>query len=57
MDIEQVEYDIENSLFIPQFVSNSQLDNEKQYKLLYGPTNVYMFLTFFYSVYDRILKA
>lgn len=30
---------------------------ENQYKLYYGPSNAFMFLILFYSVYERILKA
>ena len=32
-------------------------NSENQYKLFYGPSNVYMFFVYFYSVYERILKA
>jgi hypothetical protein len=48
---------MEESQFLPQYVQKDDLDPEKQYRLLYGPTNIYMFMTFFYSVYERILKA
>jgi len=27
------------------------------YNLLYGPLNIYMFLTLLYSIYERILRA
>ena len=30
---------------------------QPQYKLFYCPLNVFMFMLYFYSIYDRILKA
>lgn len=41
---------INSEIFVPG------LDREK-YQLFYGPLNVYMFLVYFYSVYERVLKA
>jgi hypothetical protein len=46
-----------SSIFIPKFVQNKEETPEDQYKLYYGPSNAFMFITFFYSVYERILKA
>lgn len=48
---------LENSLFVPEFTQKGNVADEAQYKLFYGSANVHMFLTFFYSVYERILKA
>ena len=56
-DVHQLEKEADLSQFLPQFVQKEEVDAEKQYRLLYGPTNIYMFMTFFYSVYERILKA
>ena len=38
-------------MFIPAYTKKDT------YQLFYAPLNVYMFLTFFYSIYERILKA
>ena len=46
-----------SSIYIPKFVQNKDDEIEDQYKLYYGPSNAFMFITFFYSVYERILKA
>ena len=48
---------LEKSLFVPEFNQKSDVAEEARYKLFYGSANVHMFLTFFYSVYERILKA
>ena len=49
--------DIETSIFIPKFVQKKDVADEDNYRLYYGPSNAFMFITFFYSVYERILKA
>lgn len=46
-----------SSIFIPKYVQKKSEAEEDQYKLYYGPSNAFMFITFFYSVYERILKA
>lgn len=51
-----VQEDLEQCLFIPQYDSSMQTE-ERQYKLYYGPLNVYMFMLYFSSIYERILKA
>jgi len=38
-------------------VKDIELPLKKQYQLLYGPLNVYMFMVYFYSIYERIIKA
>ena len=38
-------------MFIPR------LKKGGNYKLMYGPLNVYLFLVYFYTIYERILKA
>lgn len=47
-----LEKEIEESLFVPRWDQSG-----KNYKLYFGPTNLYMFLMYFYSVYERVLKA
>ena len=42
--------DLSDTMFIPKFISS-------KYKLYFGPTNLYMFLVYFYSIYERIIKA
>ena len=32
-------------------------DKKDEYNLLYAPSNMFMFITLFYSLYERILKA
>jgi len=44
-------------MFIPRLVSNPQIAPEDRYQLFYGPLNIYLFLIYFYSVYERVLKA
>jgi len=44
---------VRSSLFVPPFVDRKK----NPYKLFYGPSNSYIFLTYFYSVYERLLKA
>lgn len=39
----------ENPLFMPYYKSN--------YKLLYGTQHHYIFLRYFYTVYERLIKA
>ena len=50
-----IEHDMETSIFIPKFVQKKEA--EDNYRLYYGPSNAFMFITFFYSVYERVLKA
>ena len=52
-----VEHDMETSIFIPKFVQKKGAPDDECYRLYYGPSNAFMFITFFYSVYERILKA
>ena len=42
---------LEEAMFIPRF------NNGGDHRLYYCPFNVYAFLVYFYSVYERILKA
>ena len=44
---------MKNALFIPEYDFNQNSD----YKLMYGPLNIFMFMTYFYSIYERVLKA
>lgn len=44
----------EEALFLPHFQNSADNDN---HSLLYAPSNVFMFLKFFYAIYERILKA
>lgn len=37
------------ALFIPPYCP--------EHKLMYAPLNVYMFIVYFYSIYERIIKA
>lgn len=39
-------------MFVPRFEQN-----ENNYKLCLGPTNLYLFFLYFYSVYERVLRA
>ena len=32
-------------------------DKDEGYALLYAPSNVFMFIKFFYAIYERILKG
>ena len=52
-----IEHDMETSIFIPKFVQKKGAEDEDNYRLYYGPSNAFMFITFFYSVYERVLKA
>lgn len=40
-------------LYLPHF----PCDKASDYCLLYAPSNIYVFLTFFHSIYERVLKA
>ena len=45
-------------MFIPSYDNNQKdADENKDYKLMYGSLNMYMFILFFYSIYERLLKA
>lgn len=52
-EIEQLEQDF----FIPRFVNDRSKPRGERYQLFYAPLNIYMFLVYFYSVYERVLKA
>ena len=67
-DLETIKKDMNESIFIPHFnlipstkeskdESGAKKPYEHRYKLYYGPLNVFMFITYFYSVYERVLKA
>ena len=49
--------DLSQSIFIPAYIRKAEEPEENQYRLYYGPSNAFMFLFLFYSVYERILKA
>ena len=49
--------DLSSSIFIPPYIRKENEPEENQYRLYYGPSNAFMFLFLFYSVYERILKA
>ena len=55
-DPKDVEKDVQNSVFIPKFIQKAGNPDEN-YKLFYGPSNAFMFLLLFYSLYERVLKA
>jgi hypothetical protein len=40
---------------VPKFVEKKEIKD--QYKLYFCPFNVYMFMTYFYSVYERVIMA
>ena len=42
-----------DSIFLPHYPE----DKKEEYSLIYGPSNMYLFISFFYSIYERILKA
>jgi hypothetical protein len=42
-----------DSIFLPHYPE----DKKDQYQLIYGPSNMFLFMTFFYSIYERILKG
>ena len=48
---------METSIFIPKYVQQKGADEDEHYRLYFGPSNAFMFITFFYSIYERILKA
>ena len=48
--------DINENIFIPGY-SQKRAKDQNEYKLYYGPLNVFMFIKYFYSVYERVLKA
>ena len=52
---ESFEEKLLEEVFLPKFVQHKE--PKEKYKLFYGPLNIYMFLVFFYSIYERILKA
>jgi hypothetical protein len=49
--------DLSSSIFLPEYIRKPNEPEENQYRLYYGPSNAFMFLFLFYSVYERILKA
>lgn len=40
-------------LYLPHFPN----EKAEEYSLLYAPSNVYIFLTFFHAIYERIIMA
>jgi len=54
-ELHLLEQAMDQNLFVPHFCKDAQ--PQQQYKLYYCPLNVYMFLMYFYSIYERILKA
>jgi hypothetical protein len=52
-----IEEDVNTCMFIPKYIRKPGIPEDDQYKLYYGPSNAFMFLMLFYSVYERILKA
>ena len=42
---------------MPHFVQDKSKPSAQQYKLLYSPFNVFIFLIYFYSIYERVIKA
>ena len=49
LKVKNEDLNLEESLFVPHF--------KKGYSLLYAPSNIFMFIKFFYALYERILKA
>jgi hypothetical protein len=47
------EVDPSDCLYLPHFPN----DKPEDYSLLYAPSNIYIFLTFFHSIYERIMMA
>lgn len=47
--------EVDDALFLP-FYSNKAAE-EENYQLLYAPSNVFIFLKLFYTLYERILIA
>lgn len=45
--------DASDCLYLPHFPS----DKAEDYSLLYAPSNIFIFLTFFHSIYERVLKG
>ena len=43
--------DLEKCHFLPHF------ETSNGYKLMYAPYNVFMFLKFFYALYERVVMA
>ena len=43
----------ETSLFLPHIPK----EKKDQYNLMYAPSNLFMFVTLFYSLYERIFKS
>lgn len=54
-NIESMWKEIDDALFLP-FYSNKTAQ-EENYQLLYAPSNVFIFLKLFYTLYERILIA
>lgn len=54
MNVEDEAQQVKEALFLPHFFDSG---NEEGCALLYAPSNVFMFLKFFYAIYERILKA
>ena len=52
---------VSEALFLPHYQDqkSSEISNgeENNYHLFYGPSNIFMFLKFFYAIYERVLKA
>lgn len=44
-------------MFIPRYVKDESMPPDERYQLFYGPLNVYMFMVYFYSIYERVIKA
>jgi len=49
------EADISSCLFLPHLKKSDE--TSAPYSLCYAPQNVYMFIKFFYGIYERVLKA
>jgi hypothetical protein len=50
---QEEEVDPANCLYLPHFPN----DKPDDYCLLYAPSNIFIFLTFFHSIYERVLIA
>lgn len=42
-----------NCLYLPHF----PIDKAEDYSLIYAPSNIFIFLTFFHAIYERIIMS
>ena len=54
-NLESLKRDADEAMFLPFY--NQKTNPAENYSLLYAPSNVFIFLKLFYSLYERVLYA